>query len=443
MRSPRYVTPLRTPLLAGLVAAACGSSILRELRISTWSCGRVRGVSTRCVDDLPVCPSRLCRALRSNRVVGPHVAIRSDAGSLWSNRSRMDVTPPPSPSFPPSSPDPRAVDSLVQFALGRWPTILGALLFLDGRPDRRETTESERGHGPEPRTHVEGEVLAHALMWVHSRCSWPGTRNGVELWEYFRQLARGAVVDAVLREIVVPRLEACDARGDCRSLWRELIIKFPALKAELEAEAAAARVVLPWRPVDLVDEPDSGTLAAVRNVIPDWDGKNWLAVRSVLRALPRTDEQIDRMTLMEIRMEFAINQKPMIERQGGQAYTHTSTIVLHQFGAPPTAGTEPGVLLPGPAVGSITPKSASHPPNGDDLPDDATLSPASLLDGFGLPPGKLNALNKRLQRFRAANGDGWIENTEASIREARFLYKVGAVRAIVVELRATNGATSK
>lgn len=74
-----------------------------------------------------------------------------------------------------------------------------------------------------------------------------------------------------------------------------------------------------------------------------------------------------------------------------------------------------------------------------DPPDEAMLSPAGLITAFRVPNGRLNALNKRLQRFRGGNLDGWIENSEAKKNEARFLYRVGAVRDIVVNLRDQQG----
>lgn len=70
--------------------------------------------------------------------------------------------------------------------------------------------------------------------------------------------------------------------------------------------------------------------------------------------------------------------------------------------------------------------------------ENAMLSPAHLLKMFGLPDTKLNALNKRLQRFREANHAGWIEDSNASSREARYLFRIGTVRPILETLQATS-----
>jgi hypothetical protein len=75
--------------------------------------------------------------------------------------------------------------------------------------------------------------------------------------------------------------------------------------------------------------PDEQTIDAIRKVITDWDGTNWAAVYQVLRGVGRTLDEIEKMTLMDIRMAFATGQKPMIEILGSleTAVNGTSRVV--------------------------------------------------------------------------------------------------------------------
>ena len=60
--------------------------------------------------------------------------------------------------------------------------------------------------------------------------------------------------------------------------------------------------------------------------------------------------------------------------------------------------------------------------------DDSHVSPTKLAAIFGVPA---DPLRTRLRRWRAQNHTGWIENTERGPREAKYLYRVGAVRDIL------------
>lgn len=72
--------------------------------------------------------------------------------------------------------------------------------------------------------------------------------------------------------------------------------------------------------------------------------------------------------------------------------------------------------------------------------DDALLSPTKLAEIFGAPA---EALRNRLIRWRGKNLDGWVENTGRGPREAKYLYRVGAVRPVVDALKAISEATSE
>lgn len=66
-------------------------------------------------------------------------------------------------------------------------------------------------------------------------------------------------------------------------------------------------------------------IEAVRRVISDWDGLNWLAVRHCLEATqPNAD--FDNWTMSDIRQRFAIAQKPITLQLGGKVSTTDSTI---------------------------------------------------------------------------------------------------------------------
>lgn len=76
------------------------------------------------------------------------------------------------------------------------------------------------------------------------------------------------------------------------------------------------------------------------------------------------------------------------------------------------------------------------------IPEDesAMLAPADIATKYHVP---FEALRKRLERWRRNNHQGWIENSEAGSRTPRFLYRVGAIRCIIEELRASGAASSK
>lgn len=75
-----------------------------------------------------------------------------------------------------------------------------------------------------------------------------------------------------------------------------------------------------------------------------------------------------------------------------------------------------------------------------DVNDDSHLSPTKLADVFDVPVGPLR---NRLNRWRAKNHEGWIENPDRRPREAKYLYRVGSVRHIIDALKATSETTSK
>ena len=66
--------------------------------------------------------------------------------------------------------------------------------------------------------------------------------------------------------------------------------------------------------------------------------------------------------------------------------------------------------------------------------DDAMLSPTQLVLAFDVPA---EALRGRLKRWRVKNpdADGWIEITKRAPREPQYLYRVGAVRVIIQDLK--------
>ena len=66
-------------------------------------------------------------------------------------------------------------------------------------------------------------------------------------------------------------------------------------------------------------------------------------------------------------------------------------------------------------------------------PLDAYFSAAQLAEMYGL---SRDAPRKRLERWRASNrGSGWMEDTERTSREARYLYRLGAVKPVIDAMR--------
>lgn len=80
----------------------------------------------------------------------------------------------------------------------------------------------------------------------------------------------------------------------------------------------------------------------------------------------------------------------------------------------------------------------SHP---DVVPDQEALYPYQrLAEIFNVDK---EALRKRLERFREGNLEGWIANTERHSREAKHFYRLGAVKAIIEDLRASSQRPAK
>lgn len=117
--------------------------------------------------------------------------------------------------------DPAALASVdpavLATALERCPTLESALVYLARQDD--------------------GEPVSTALKWVHGQCSWQSRRNGAELWEYVGQRSGDEVVDAAVREIVVPQLDKLSTPDICRALWIELLARFPNLATTLLEES--------------------------------------------------------------------------------------------------------------------------------------------------------------------------------------------------------------
>ena len=69
-----------------------------------------------------------------------------------------------------------------------------------------------------------------------------------------------------------------------------------------------------------------------------------------------------------------------------------------------------------------------------ELPDDAMLAVASLATSFDVDP---EALRKRLERWRARNaaGNDWMPNENRGPNDPAYIYRVGAVRSIVLDLK--------
>lgn len=70
--------------------------------------------------------------------------------------------------------------------------------------------------------------------------------------------------------------------------------------------------------------------------------------------------------------------------------------------------------------------------------DEAMLHVAALAEMFGVDP---EALRKRLERWRDKNQSGWIEAANPVSREPKYLYQVGTVRPIAMQLRASAEAS--
>lgn len=86
------------------------------------------------------------------------------------------------------------------------------------------------------------------------------------------------------------------------------------------------------------------------------------------------------------------------------------------------------------AEGTRTPMDATG------VPDEALLSPATMAKVFGVD---CQALRKRLERLRKKDHNCFIENEDRKATEAQYLYKVGAARPIIAQLKASSSTASK
>lgn len=93
-----------------------------------------------------------------------------------------------------------------------------------------------------------------------------------------------------------------------------------------------------------------------------------------------------------------------------------------------------------PSAGEGGPADApAASPTAPTVDDESHFSPAKLAEVFGVPA---DALRTRLNRWRETHHDGWIENPERGPREPKYLYRVGSVRSIIEDLKATSETTS-
>ena len=74
------------------------------------------------------------------------------------------------------------------------------------------------------------------------------------------------------------------------------------------------------------------------------------------------------------------------------------------------------------------------------IDDDVIVSPRKLSDLFGVPESRRDALRQRLDAWRKKNpgSEDWIEHDSRKTREPKFLYRVGAVKKIVEDVKATS-----
>ena len=82
------------------------------------------------------------------------------------------------------------------------------------------------------------------------------------------------------------------------------------------------------------------------------------------------------------------------------------------------------------------PRSAARIP----IDDESHLAPSRLAALFDVPA---DALRSRLNRWRAQNAAGWIENPDRSSRDSKYLYRVGAVRHLIVPTQSTSERPAK
>lgn len=77
---------------------------------------------------------------------------------------------------------------------------------------------------------------------------------------------------------------------------------------------------------------------------------------------------------------------------------------------------------------------AGHKPEEIQQPA-GVLSAKQISETYNVP---LPALNKRLERFRSNNGDGWYETADHRQNEPKYLYNVQRIGSIIEDLRAKN-----
>ncbi len=103
------------------------------------------------------------------------------------------------------------------------------------------------------------------------------------------------------------------------------------------------------------------------------------------------------------------------------------------------ASFKPNTAAGGPAGAPAASSAEPASPTAPSVDDDSHFSPAKLAEVFGVPA---DALRTRLNRWRETHHDGWIENPERGPREPKYLYRVGSVRPIIDDLKATSETTS-
>ena len=87
----------------------------------------------------------------------------------------------------------------------------------------------------------------------------------------------------------------------------------------------------------------------------------------------------------------------------------------------------------------VPPKHNGDSDSAQSLADESFMGPVQLAKLFDLP---IEPLRKRLSRWRANAGDGWIENTERGPTDPRYFYRVGSVRAVCEELQRVQRTSS-
>ena len=102
-----------------------------------------------------------------------------------------------------------------------------------------------------------------------------------------------------------------------------------------------------------------------------------------------------------------------------------------------SAGAKAAVFEP-----SCEPKPNPQP-SYDHILDSAMLSSRDLAIAFNIDIVRVDALRKRLDRFRRGNDDGWTEATNRKPREPGFLYRVGNVRSLVMDFKASGETSSE